>query len=111
MLKNDKLDAVQLGLLNEGIVEIAGDVDQEMAWYAREALQRLRARRATEVTVHITSGGGKIVYGLDIYDMLRLFPGRVTGVVYGAAVSAAAIILQGCAIRKSARHRHRHQDR
>jgi len=39
-----------------------------------------------------------------MYDLIRLYPGETTGMVYGRAASMAAIVLQACKKRHAARH-------
>jgi ATP-dependent Clp protease protease subunit len=65
---------------------------------------RLEAAGSPEVIVTITSDGGNMLAGLDIYDMLRLYPGKTIGIVEGFARSAAPVILQACKVRQCSRH-------
>jgi ATP-dependent Clp protease protease subunit len=101
---HNKLDDVHRGLLDHGIVEISGDIDGDMAMYVREAMLRLTAKGSPAVKVIITSGGGSVSCGLDIYDTLAYYSGEKTGVVQGFAKSMAAIVLQACQKRQSMRH-------
>lgn len=100
----DQLNPTQLGLLKQRILVLDGDVDQAMGRYVNEALLRLQADGSPPITVKITSGGGDVMVGLDIYDFLTHYPGEVTGVVLGFASSMAAVILQACKERRCARH-------
>lgn len=104
MWKYDNLSPVQVDLLKRRIVDIQGDVSNDMAVYVREALTRLTADGSPEIEVRITSSGGNVSTGLDIYDLFRLYTGKKTGLVLGYARSMAAVILQGCEVRKCARH-------
>jgi ATP-dependent Clp protease protease subunit len=97
---------LQLDLIRERVVDMSGEVDGDMARYTREALLRLKAEGSPDVEIRITSGGGHVEYGLDIYDMIRLYKGKTRGVVFGPAASMAAIILQGCVHRCAAVHSH-----
>lgn len=104
MWKNNTLDEVQLGLISQNIVTISGEVDWDMAMYIREALLRLTAKGSPAVTLLVTSSGGNVAVGLDIYDALRFYAGEITGVVHGYSRSTATIILQGCRKRVAMRH-------
>jgi len=99
MWKNDHLDKIQLDLLDKNILALRGTVDQEMVFYVQEALLRLVARQSPPVVMFVTSNGGDVEIGLDIYDALRSYSGEVIGVVYGYANSMAAVILQACKTR------------
>lgn len=101
-----ELDDVQLELLKKGIIDIYGEVDGEMAREVREALIRLTTVGSPSVTLLITSSGGLVNVGLDIYDAIRFYPGEVTGIVAGFAKSMAGVILQACKTRKIMRHAH-----
>jgi len=104
MWKNDKLDKIQEGLIEQNIISIGGEIDDDATMYIREALLRLRAKGNPEITLQITSGGGSVDVGLDIYDFLRSYPGKKIGTVQGVARSMAAIILQACDKRIAMRH-------
>jgi ATP-dependent Clp protease protease subunit len=87
---------LQLDLLSQRVVDIAGEVDMDMAKYVREALLRLKAERSPDIEVRITSNGGSVEAGLDIHDMIRLYEGKKKGIVFGMAASMGAVILQAC---------------
>ncbi|MBU4082650.1 ATP-dependent Clp protease proteolytic subunit [Patescibacteria group bacterium] len=100
------LDETQLRLLEKGIVDLSGEVDGDMAQYVREAIIRLITKDSPEIKILITSSGGAVDIGLDIYDALHAYQGRKTGIVYGYARSMAAVILQACDERQCACHAH-----
>lgn len=104
MWPHNKLDSLQQNLLEQNILEIGGDVTEETAFYVREALLRLMAKGSPPIKVMITSNGGSVLYGLDVYDGFRFYPGEKTGVVQGRAFSMAAVILQACQKRQCLRH-------
>lgn len=104
MWKNDKLDDVQKGLLEKNIIDISGEIDVDTAFYVREALMRLVAKGSPDIKILITSDGGHVFVGLDVYDLLRNYSGATEGVVYGFARSMAAVILQACKKRIALRH-------
>ncbi len=99
-----KLDEIQSKLLDKNIIDISGEIDSDMAYYIRECLRRLVANGSPDIIVTITSHGGIISISLDIYDMLRLYPGKKIGKVIAHADSMATVILQACDIRQCARH-------
>lgn len=106
MWENNKLDETQRGLLNQNIIAIGGEVDPDMAMYIREALLRFISKGSPAIKVLITSGGGSVAIGLDIYDLLRDYSGEKTAVVQGHAYSIAAVILQACEKRVAMSHSH-----
>lgn len=106
MWKLGELDPVDLGLLERGIVDIRGEIDGKTALHVREALLRLVAKGTPALLVQITSDGGNVDIGLDIYDALRLYSDKKTGRVVGYARSMAVVILQACQVRECARNAH-----
>ena len=94
--KFDALDEALQRLLDQNIIMMRGDFDDTMFFYVSESIARLVARGAPPITVIITSNGGDIDIGMQIYDLIRMYPGQTTGIVYGWARSAAAIIIQAC---------------
>jgi ATP-dependent Clp protease protease subunit len=98
------LTLLQQKLLDHNIIDLGGEVDQDMATYVRVAIAYLVSADAPEICVKISSNGGDIPPGLNIYDELRLYPGRITGVVSLTADSMAAIILQACDHRQCMKH-------
>jgi len=97
-----KLRPPHIQLLEQGVIDISGEVNLELALHARECLLHLTSRGSPDVKLLITSTGGDVEYGLDIYDAFRLYAGKKTGMVHGVAASMAAIILQACTERVAA---------
>lgn len=91
-------------LLEKNQLLFVGEVDRKMFEYAQEAILLLVAKGSPDVEISINSGGGSVDYGLDIYDLLRLYKGRKTITVHSIAASMGAIIIQACEVRKIARH-------
>lgn len=104
MLDYNNLNEVQIALLKKRIIDLKGDVNDEMAYYVREALFRLKTENDPDIEVQISSNGGDVAVGLCIYDMLKNYPGQKTGIVNGFARSMGAIILQACNVRCCMRH-------
>jgi len=88
------------------IIDIVGEVNKDMYRYVRTAIRYLLSRGSPEIRVLISSPGGLVDAGLDIYDELRLYPGRKTATVNDNAASMGALILQACDLRQCARHSH-----
>lgn len=95
---------LQFGLLEKGIIDLQGDVDDNMFLYVRECLAQLSLAENPPIHIVITSDGGSAVSGLLTYDLLCLYPGQKTGTVIGFARSAAVTILQACDKRESTRN-------
>lgn len=107
MWGSDKISEDHKKLLDKHIIDLGcDDIDGSVALYVRQSLLMLVIRGAPDIQVIITSDGGRVNCGLDIYDMIRLYPGKVTGRVIGYAKSIAAVILQACDVRECARHSH-----
>lgn len=79
-----------------GIIPIFDQIDQDKVLMVRRAFGDLYLQRQEKVIVLISSSGGDGTSGRQIYDLLRLYPGEVTGIVVGRAMSAASFVLQGC---------------
>lgn len=94
------LTDLQAELLERNIIVLDGDVDEEMAGYVHECMLRLAVKDNPPITIRITSDGGDTENGLYIYDFLRLYPGKKTGIVIAFARSMAAIVLQACDVRQ-----------
>jgi len=86
----------RLKLLERGIFWIHGEIIGSMMQEVLESLAILDSNGSPDVEIRITSGGGSYTIGLDVYDAIRRYKGKKTGVVYGHARSMAAIILQAC---------------
>ena len=98
------LDHQQQALLEKGIIDIQGPVDDDTFNYVRECMLELALKDNPPIHIIITSTGGKIGFGLCIHDMLRMYPGEIVGTVIGVAQSAAALILQACDKRECSRN-------
>jgi ATP-dependent protease ClpP protease subunit len=75
-----------------------------MRCYIENSIAYLRTRNNPPLQIVIDSGGGSVAAGLDIYDLIRLYPGETFGIVYSRASSMATIVLQACTKRQCARH-------
>jgi ATP-dependent Clp protease protease subunit len=86
-------------LLKKKIIPIFGEVNQEMLDIVKTAFIDFYLHKVEEIFVIISSGGGKTHCAFEIFDLLKLYPGNIIGIVVGRGLSAAATILQGCSVR------------
>ena len=86
------------------IIPITDEVGTKMLHCASEIIRRLLLSGAPDVNLYISSGGGDVTTGLDIFDLVSTYPGKTTGIVFSQAASMAAIILQACDLRLCTRH-------
>lgn len=101
-----QLSEAQLALLQAEVpvIDIIGEVERPMYEYVRTAIMYLRTKGNPGIDVIITSPGGRVDVGLDIYDLLRLYPGNKTATITSRAESMGAVILQACDVRRCMRH-------
>lgn len=96
---------IDIALARKGIIMIDGDTEREMADHVHDSLTIARAEGHEELNIQISSNGGRVDLGLDIYDLIRLYPAKHrVGTVLGFARSMGAVILQACDHRMCARH-------
>lgn len=92
----NSLSPVQTGLLGINRIDLYGEVEKDLAQYVRDALMILSTKGSPDIDVIISSNGGNVDYGLDIYDMLKFYEGEKCATVVGYARSMGAIVLQAC---------------
>ncbi|OGY48969.1 MAG: hypothetical protein A3B89_02990 [Candidatus Buchananbacteria bacterium RIFCSPHIGHO2_02_FULL_40_13] len=92
----DHIDETRQRLLSKGIMDLGGEINEKMAMYVRDALMILATNDYPAIKVIITSDGGNVTIGLAIYDMLKSYPGKITGVACGFCRSFAMVVLQAC---------------
>ncbi len=83
---------------------ISSGTERDLYEKVAMALAYLKSRDSPDLEVIIDSGGGSVGSGLDIYDLIRLYQGKTTGLVISKAASMAAVVLQACDVRKCAAH-------
>ncbi len=98
------MNKIQKSLLQKNIIEIGGEINNKMCNYVLEALTEFYIKNSPDIYVIITSNGGDATNGLDIFDMLSLYPGKKTAIVRGFARSIACIIVQSCDTRQISPH-------
>jgi len=95
---------IQQRLLAQNRLDLFGKVGEDMGLYVRKALMWKSVDGAPDLTIHISSNGGSVSWGLDIYDALMFYPGKKRAVVHGMAASMAAVLLQACEDRYATPH-------
>jgi ATP-dependent Clp protease protease subunit len=98
------MNDVPKGYLRKNILIIKDDINDESVEYVKEAFSMLYLKGSPNITILISSEGGSVDAGLDIVDILSLYPGKKTAIVIGCASSMAAVILQVCDERKATPH-------
>lgn len=80
----------------------AGEVTEESATVIISQLFELNSRDNEEpIYLYINTGGGDLVQGLAIYDVIRSLECPVIGIALGGCQSAGLIILSSCDLRYS----------
>jgi ATP-dependent Clp endopeptidase proteolytic subunit ClpP len=79
---------------------LIGEIDAGDAKRICASVAYLNLLSVEPITFYIDSPGGSASAGLDIYDAVKSSKSPVTGIVMRRASSAAAIVLQACAVRK-----------
>ncbi len=99
-----KLDGTTAALLDKNILLIHSKIEGDTVLHVYRCLAILEGRGSPDVEIRIFTSGGNVRAGLDIYDALRRYKGKKTGVVYAYARSMGAIILQACEERICLQH-------
>ena len=100
----EMLTGVRLDLLKKNILLLDGEIDGDMALYFQESFNYLESKDSPDIRIDISSNGGNSIQALNIYDLVRLYKGKTTGRVNGAARSAAVNILQASDVRECMEH-------
>ncbi len=58
--------------------------------------QALDAAKGESVTLLVSSPGGSVTVGTDIYSILRRYSGETTALVQGMSASASTVAMMGC---------------
>jgi len=103
---NLNFEEIQVRLLGQPNPElvIEGEIQPQTYNKVALALTHLRSIGAPPLQILFDSNGGSVKVGLDIYDLIRLYPNDTVGLVVNKAASMAAIILQACKKRTCAQH-------
>jgi ATP-dependent Clp protease protease subunit len=102
-LPADQTAAEQL-LLSKGIILIFGQINDAAFEKLSDQLLLLEAAGSPDLDVRFDSTGGDTLPGFLMYDLLRSYKGKKTGIVIREATSIASVIFHGCSERKIFRH-------
>lgn len=72
------------------------DFIQEKCISPAKVTDALKEANGDDVQLAISSRGGDVYVGAEIYTILKQYPGKVTGVIQGLAASAASVIAEAC---------------
>ena len=56
----------------------------------------LKSADGEDVQLNISSNGGDVFAASEMYTMLKMYSGKVTGIIQGMAASAATIVAEAC---------------
>lgn len=96
--------AAEQALLAKGILLIFGEITEAAYEKLSDQLTLLEASGSPNIEIRFDSKGGDTLPGFLMYDLIRSYKGRSTGIVLREATSIASIILQGCGAIKIMRH-------
>lgn len=91
-------------LIEKRIIPINGKVSQELFYSVEDIMSELLLIGSPDIALIINSSGGDVLFGLNVFDLVRNYPGKTTGIVIGRAASMAVVILQACDRRICANH-------
>ena len=72
---------------------IAGEVNERVAFELSRALQ---TTKVAPLSIFVNSGGGDVYQGFALYDLIRAYPKRTTGIAIGQVCSAAILPFLAC---------------
>lgn len=100
----DDSSTIKLSLLSQGIILITGEINWETYDELFKYFHALESIGSPPVEIRFRSAGGLVEAGLDIYDLIKRYPGKTTGIVYSKANSMASVALQACTRRLALPH-------
>lgn len=87
-----------------GDVYIRGEITDNTAMFVGEQIKSLNNNGVNEIVLHITSPGGSVYAGLQIYDYMRLSHAQIRTSCEGYCMSMGAYLLSWGTIRQSDEH-------
>ena len=99
-----KVQAQSLVLPQPRDIYLHGEVTEALALGIGAAIQDLNEQGSQEITIHITSPGGSVYGGLQIYDYMKQSKAPIKTVCEGYCVSMAAFILSWGTTRSAMAH-------
>jgi ATP-dependent Clp protease, protease subunit len=97
-------EARHIALLVKRQIMLLGSITPDVQERICSSIILLNAQSDDPITIFIDSMGGNAPAGDQTADIVADSKARVTGVVFGAAHSAAFSVLQGCHVRKAYPH-------
>lgn len=82
-------------ILPKRTIPIFGDINAELYFNARDELLRMGAESGEPITLLFDSGGGNLLFAMNLGDLIQTLQAEVIGVVLEAK-SSAAILVQYC---------------
>lgn len=103
MIINEK--RFELALLQQRKIYLKGRIDKEQVDKIADMVLLLDNQGVDlEIILYISSKGGNVEAGFDLYDIIRHVKSPVTGIVFKEASSMAILALQACNRRMMMRH-------
>ncbi len=83
-------------ILRDNRLFLGDDIGRKSFFYVREAIMLKMSQGNPTLTIHLSSNGGDVAPGRDIFDFLKYYPGKKIGVGHALVASTAAIVMQAC---------------
>jgi ATP-dependent Clp endopeptidase proteolytic subunit ClpP len=80
--------------MNEGHIFIDGEIDAYMFQSVKEQIEA--NRNASKLIVHMSSPGGSVYHGYNIYHKIKSLPITKEGIIEGSCMSIATFIMLAC---------------
>jgi ATP-dependent Clp protease protease subunit len=85
-------------------IYLRGEINEAMAFKIREEIAELNEQGTEEITLHITSPGGEVYAGIQIYDYMMESKSPIRTSCEGMCMSMAAYLLASGTTRQSSAH-------
>src|ERR1700761_1803063 len=85
-------------------IYLRGEINSETAFFIQKQLEIMNDAGTGEITMHITSPGGEVYAGLQIYDYMKQSKSKIRTSCEGMCMSMAAFILTWGNVRQADEH-------
>lgn len=99
-----KAQSAPLKPFSSGDIYLHGEITDEMALSIGSAIKQLNDEDVSEITIHISSPGGSVYAGLQIYDYMHESKAKIRTSCEGFCMSMGAYLLSFGDIRQSSAH-------
>ncbi len=99
MFSREESEKILFDDLDKGIVHVPQISMKVYEQYFYQAMCTLRQRGIQKVTALFNTSGGCVPTGFHFYDLLRSYPGEVTGIIESRCSSMGVVVFQACAKR------------